>query len=477
MTALGSDHPPTIAIIGGGFSGCMVAVHLLRSATVPITVKLIERDPAAGLGVAYGTREDCHWLNVPASKMSAFPDDAGHFLHWLKSHGDPLLAADSFVPRKRYGAYLQAILQEAEAEAPRLARLERLQDEAIALLPDQEGSRIQLRSGRTLHVNRIVLAVGHFPPSDPVVADSSFYRNSRYRSDPWSPAALRDIDPLDSVLLIGSGLTAVDLVLALQARSYQGVIHLISRHGLLPQSHRLSAPYPPFLAIADVSSTLRVLMRRIRQEIDLAARQGYDWRAVIDALRPQTPVLWQALTPVEKQRFLRHLRPYWDNHRHRIAPEVAATIDRLQQSGQLQVHAGCIRSYNERDEGIDVSYKPRHQPELHALWVNWVINCTGPECNYRKLPHPLMVNLLATGLARPDALALGLEVDANGALVSATGVTSRQFYTLGPPQKGRLWETIAVPELREQAQSLARHLLQSLRPRTAPALSDIEGVV
>ena len=476
MTALDSDNPPTIAIIGGGFSGCMVAVHLLRSATVPIAIKLIERGPAVGPGVAYGTREDCHLLNVPAGNMSAFPEDAGHFLRWLKSHGDPSFTVDSFVPRRRYGAYLQAILRQAEADAPRLARLERLQDEAIAVLPDQEGDRIQLRSGRTLHASRIVLAVGNFPPSDPVVAESAFYRSPRYSSDPWSPTALSHIDPLDSVLLIGSGLTTIDLVLALQARGHQGMIHLISRHGLLPQRHQRSAPYPPFLTIADVSSTLRVLLRRVRREIDQAVRQGYDWRAVIDALRPQTPMLWRAFSAIEKRRFLRHLRPYWDNHRHRIAPEVAATIDRLQQSGQLRVHAGCIRSYEEQDDGVEVNYRPRHHHELHTVRVHRVINCTGPECNYRKLQHPLIMNLLESGRVRPDPLTLGLEVEANGALVSATGVASRRLYTLGPPQKGSLWETTAVPELREQAQNLARQLLQSLRGKVAPVLSDTEGV-
>ncbi len=477
MTIRGSDNPPTIAIIGGGFSGAMVAVHLLRSATVPIAIKLIERGPTVGPGIAYGTPEACHLLNVPAGKMSAFPEDTGHFLRWLKRHGGPPVTADSFVPRQRYGAYLQAILQEAEAETPTLAQLEKIQDEAIAVLPDQEGDRIRLRSGRTLHASRIVLAVGNFPPSDPGVTDNSFYRSSRYRGDPWSSDALKDIDPLESILLVGSALTTVDLVLALQARGHQGRIHLLSRHGLLPQRHQHSAPYPPFLTIADISGTLRALVRRVRREVAQAARQGDDWRAVLDALRPQTPVIWRALSAVEKQRFLRHLRPYWDSHRHRIAPEVAATIDRLQQSGQLRVYAGCLRSYNERDDGVDVSYKPRHQPELRTVRVNRVINCTGPECNYRRLSHPLIVNLLESGRVRPDPLALGLEVDANGALISAAGVASRRLYTLGPSRKGGLWETIAVPELREQAPALARQLLQSLRVKAAPVLSDTEGVV
>lgn len=210
---------------------------------------------------------------------------------------------------------------------------------------------------------------------------------------------------------------------------------------------------------------------------DIRYRQGYDWRAVIDSLRPQTQVLWRALTATEKKRFLRHLRPYWDSHRHRIAPEVAATISQVQQSRQLLFHAGCIQSYEEWDDGVDVTYRPRHQHELHTLRVDRVINCTGPECNYRRLQHPLMVNLLAAGLIRPDPLALGLEVNTNGALVGATGAASRQLFTLGPPQKGGLWETTAVPEIREQAQALAQHLLQSLKAKAAPVLSNTAVVV
>ena len=477
MTVWGSDHPPTIAIIGGGFSGTLVAVHLLRSATVPMAVKLIERGPTVGPGVAYSTPETCHLLNVPAGKMSAFPEDAEHFLRWLRNQGDPSVAADRFVPRQRYGAYLQAILQETEAETPGLARLERIQDEAIAIVPGPAGDRIQLSSGRTVHADRIVLAVGNFPPSDPGVADNAFYRSSRYCTNPWSPDALKDIDPLESLLLVGSGLTTVDLVLALQTRGHQGRIHLLSRHGLLPQRHQRCEPYPPFLTLADLSGTLCALVRRVRREIAQAAPQGHDWRAVIDALRPQTQVIWRALSAVEKKRFLRHLRPYWDNHRHRIAPEVAALLDQLHQSGQLQVHAGCLRSYDEQGETIDVSYKPRHQPELRTVRVNRVINCTGPEGNYRRLSHPLIVKLLESGRIRPDALSLGLDVDADGALIDATGVVSRRLYTLGPPRKGGLWETIAVPELREQAPALARHLVLTLRPRTTPALSDTEGVM
>lgn len=477
MTAPGSENPRTIAIIGGGFSGAMVAVHLLRSATVPIAIKLIERRPVVGLGVAYGTREACHLLNVPAGNMSAFPDDAGHFLRWLESCCEHLYGADSFVPRKLYGAYLQSILREAEAEAPALVRLERIQDEAVAILPDNKVGRVQLQSGATLQAERIVLAVGNFPPSNPGVKDGSFYRSPRYSSDPWSPTVFKDIDPLDSVLLIGSGLTTTDLILALKERGHRGTIQVISRHGLLPRQHRHSAPYPPFLTIADISSTLCVLLRRVRREIDHAARQGYDWRVVIDSLRPQTQVLWRALTATDKKRFLRHLRPYWDSHRHRIAPEVAAAIDQLQQSRQLLFHAGCIQSYEERDDGVDVTYKPRHQHEPHTLRVNRVINCTGPECNYRKLQHPLMVNLLAAGLIRPDPLALGLEVNTTGALVSATSAASRRLFTLGPPQKGGLWETTAVPEIREQAQALAQHLLQSLRNKAAPVLANTAAVV
>lgn len=462
MTAICSDTTPTIAIIGGGCSGALTAAQLLRSpAPFPIAVQLIERTAAVGPGLAYGAADDRHLLNVPAGKMSALPDEPGHFLRWLETHYGQRYGADSFVPRQVYGAYLQALLRQAERRAAPGWRLETVHAEAVALTPRGDGARLRLRNGRTLSAARVVLAVGNFPPREPPVVDDAFYRDPRYSGDPWT-APVAAIDPDEDILLIGAGLTALDLVSTLLGRGHRGALHLLSRHGLLPQRHQACAPYPGFLTLADVAG-LRVLARRVRREIAAAARQGHDWRAVIDALRPHTPLLWRALSGAERRRFLRHLKPYWEIHRHRIAPSVADAVEQWRRSGRLRLHAGWIQAYDERPDGVVVTYRPRHGADPRALRVARVINCAGPEGDYRRLRQPLLERLLEAGLIRPDPLALGLDVGADGALIGATGAPSRWLYTLGPPQKGCLWETTAVPEIREQARALAQVLLRSLR--------------
>lgn len=460
--------PPTIAIVGGGFSGSLVATHLLRKATCPLNIKLIERRPNLGRGVAYGTNSPLHLLNVPAGKMSAFPDRPDHFLRWLQTQDsrEALVAADvkvdTFVQRKIYGAYVGAVLEEAIAAAADKVHFEALTDEAIAIQPEAEGATVYLNSGQALQAHRIVLALGNFPPSDPPVSDRSFYSSQRYIGYAWSANALTDLYPDDPVLLIGSGLTMLDLAVALSGRGHTGIIHVVSRHGLLPHSHKPTQPYPPFLDAENAPKKIRDLVKRVRQEVQAALASGQDWRAAIDSLRPAIQQLWQALPLSEQRRFLRHVRPYWEVHRHRVAPEVANTITSLLRSQQLVVHPGCIQAYREDERGVDVVVRARGSENSLVLRVARVINCTGPQCDYRKFTHPLIVHLRNAGLIQPDALGLGLAVAPNGALLDEGGVASPCLYTLGSPRKGILWETTAVAEIRVQAMQLADEIMRSL---------------
>jgi uncharacterized NAD(P)/FAD-binding protein YdhS len=235
-----SEHPVTerthVAIVGGGFSGAMVAAQLLRHAPGPLTVAIVERRPEIGRGVAYGTTEACHLLNVPASGMSAWPDEPGHFLAWLRAQpGFEAAGATTFAPRRLYGAYVQAVLAEAEAHAAEGVRLRRVHDEAVGLHPGADGAVIGLASGRELSARRVVLALGHFPPADPPVPGAAaFYASDRYVAQPWAPGALAAIAPTDEVLVIGAGLTAIDWVLSLAARGHRGRVHLLSRKGRMP---------------------------------------------------------------------------------------------------------------------------------------------------------------------------------------------------------------------------------------------------
>lgn len=463
------SQPTTIAIIGGGFSGSMVAVHLLKNAVSPLRIKLIERRPVVGEGIAYSTKWDCHLLNVPADKMSAFPDRPDHFWQWLQTRESEIgqkFSQDDFVPRKLYGEYVKSILAEAEAEANGVS-LEKLTDEAIgyasakriALETTTERATIHLSSGKSLEADRVVLALGNFPPADPPVADPAFYQSQRYFRFWSAPALLSSLAADEAILIIGSGLTAIDAILALERQGHQGKIYVVSRRGLLPQMHQPTTAYPPLFESEPVPTTIRFLVRRIRQEIKTAEIKGDHWQSIINSLRPHIQLIWQSLAIAEKQRFLRHVKPYWESHRHRVHSAIARQIEQKVAAGQLHLLAGRIQAYNEDIEGVNVAIRERCSNYIKNLRVGAVINCTGTECNYRRLQHPLIKNLLSSGLIKPDPLNLGLDVAENGALINATGEVSNLLFTLGCPQKGCFWETTAVSEIRQQAQTLAQQLV------------------
>ncbi len=481
---LNAPVPPTIAIVGGGFSGTLVAVHLLKTATQPLTIKLIERREQIGQGIAYSTATTCHLLNVSAGNMSAFPKDGGHFLRWLYHNYRELapflpleISASTFIPRKVYGLYIQSILEDAQATAPTEVKLERAIAEVVAVEklspPDPNSSEIKLSlsNHQTITTNKVVLALGNSPTAPPQTQPLDYARNA------WSADALASLDRDAPVLLIGTGLTMVDMVLSLHERQHRGKIYAISRRGLSPQRHQPTKPYPAFLTPESAPKTVLGLFKQLRSEVKIAASQGYDWRSVIDSLRPLTQKLWQLLPLEEQLRFLRHVSPYWDVHRHRIASQVAEVIDELLNSGQLTIAAGRIQGYEQTPQGVEVTIQPRQNKSQnqdyqvnYVLAVHRVVNCTGIAVNYGRSTHPLVESLRSQGLISPNALGLGIDTEANGAIVDKTGKASPDFYTIGTPRKGDLWETIAVPELRSQAQALAETLLRSLplRVRAIP---------
>ena len=414
--------------------------------------------------------------------MSAFAHDPGHLLRWLQHNRDELTAffseevnASTFIPRKVYGLYIQSVLAEAEATAPSDVRLERLTDEVVGVQPEEKGAMISLRSGRCFAADRVVLALGNSPSAPPAIQNTNSNDES-YLRNAWSADALADLDADAPVLLIGTGLTMVDMVLSLSDRQHRGKIYAVSRRGLFPLKHQAAQPYPCFLTPENSPKSVRSWLRRLRAEVEIATAQGYDWRAVIDSLRPMIQKIWQKLPTEEQQRFLRHLTPYWDVHRHRIAPRVADVVTEMLDSAQLTITAGRIREYQALPDGVAVTVCQRKTQTNHILHVSRVVNCTGVAADYRRSPHPLITNLRSQKLIRPNAIGLGLDTDTHGALYAADGNVSMLLYTLGTPRKGDLWESIAVPELRGQAQELSKALLQSLPVRvrtiaTMPLLS------
>jgi uncharacterized NAD(P)/FAD-binding protein YdhS len=450
-----------IAIVGGGFSGAMVAVHLARLAgPTSLRVAILEKRGRFARGVAYGTRSDHHLLNVPAGLMSASPDEPAQFLDRLRAR-DPDAHEGTFAPRRLYGDYLGDLLHAAKAGSA--VTVDLLHADALSMHPDGEAGpfRIATEGGGSIEANRVVLALGHQPPQELAGWEGSPSPDA-YVSDPWSPGAFRGLRPQDPVALIGAGLTAVDLVVEARADGHRGPIYAISRHGLLPFRHPRSpaTPRPHFSVPATGSAcTARSLVRHIRTQAAICQDDGGDWRSVVDSVRPVAQALWGSLDDRERGRFLRHLAPRWDVHRHRLAPAVDEDIQAARRSGQLEVIAARVLGLRSEGGQAAITLRRRGAASSETLTVRRVINCTGPGRDIRLSPSPLLRSVLASGLGRPGPLALGLDVTESGALIRGDGIAHTKVFAIGPLLKERLWETTAVRELRTQALELARRLL------------------
>jgi uncharacterized NAD(P)/FAD-binding protein YdhS len=301
------------------------------------------------------------------------------------------------------------------------------------------------------------------------VADPGFYDTAYYRPDPWAADAFTDLDPDASVLLVGTGLTAMDAVVSLLDQGHKGKIYAMSRRGLLPRRHA-GVPLPP----ADhepYPTAVNALTRFLRKETVRATAQGSSWQPVIDELRPFMVDVWQTMPLQDRKRFLRHLRPWWDVHRHRMAALVADRIEGARVNGQLRVLVGRVRDYKIKDNIVEVHYRPRQQDTLSTIKVARVINCAGPGADYDRIQEPLIRDLLATGVVRPDPLRLGLDVTGNCALLNRQGAISRRLFAVGPVTKGTFWEMTAVPDIRRQTEKLAEYLagLVKAAPPAKPA--------
>jgi uncharacterized NAD(P)/FAD-binding protein YdhS len=449
----------TIAVIGAGFSGTLLTLHLLRRCPPPIRLVLIERNSQFGRGLAYATGNASHILNVPAGRMSAFHDQQSDFLEWLTSQPESetctAVGPGTFAPRRQFGAYIRALLNDEIKRSGR-DRLELVKGDVIGL--DQTGRPLVLTldRNRMVHADLVVLAIGNFPPEPMPVANPAFYDTAFYRPDPWAVDAFTDLDPDASALLLGTGLTAVDAVISLLDQGHKGPIHAMSRRGLLPRRHAgvpLPAPeHEPY------PTAVNALTRFLRKETDRAAAQGSGWQPVIDELRPFMVDVWQVMPLRDRKRFLRHLRPWWDVHRHRMAAQVADRIDAARTSGQLRISVGRVRDYAIKDDIVEVRYRPRHQDALATIEVARVVNCAGPGADYDRIQEPLIRDLLAEGVVRPDPLRLGLDVTGNCALLSRQGAISRRLFAVGPVTKGTFWEMTAVPDIRRQTEKLAEYL-------------------
>jgi hydroxyacylglutathione hydrolase len=440
----------TIAIIGGGVSGTLTALHLVRQGT-PARVILIDQRPGFGLGIAYSTPSLRHLLNVPAGKISALPDQQDHFLNWLRENHDPAATENTFAPRAVFGQYIQSLLASTRPVEQEVATVTdvRLHD---------TGAVLTLNKGCELRADLVVLATGNFDPAPLPEITKSATDLGFYYHNAWAADTYEGLNPDAPVALIGTGLTGVDVVLRLRELGHRGRIVAVSRHGIFPSRHDHYTPLHSAAIPSVTPATCIAYLHALRTAI----RGGAEWRAAIDSLRETTNELWLRLPIEEKKRFRRHLQRRWDVVRHRMAPPIADVIGSELRNGTLDIREGRLMAVDASPAGARITVR-RHD-ESESFYADRVINCTGPSMNYRCVASTLLQNLLRRGLVTSGTLGTGFHCSRDGAVIDAGGHTSEIIFNLGPGRLGDLLESIAVPEIRQQAVELASTLADRVRP-------------
>ncbi|MEI9991966.1 MAG: FAD/NAD(P)-binding protein [Rhizomicrobium sp.] len=456
--------------MGGGFSGAVFALKALRGLP-DADIVLIERRRALGRGLAYGACAPFHLLNVPVSRAEIGLEPG--FADWLKDQSFDLTAAlaesggdltSAFVVRDAFGAYLEALTRKAAAGR---SRLKVVHAEAVRL-EDSPTPAVVLDDGRTVKADSIVLATGNLPASP--LAIPGLMSDVSVANDPWAADALDGIDPSAPVLLVGTGLTMVDVVLKLVEGGHRGPLLALSRHGVVPATHAAGGFWAPFMDAGHVSP-LQAL-RSVRAAIAQAEAQAVPWQRVIDAVRPATARIWHGWSGAERLQFFRHLRTLWTSVRHRMAPRVASRLRDLTASGQLRIAAGRIRRAEPFPDGIDVAFGTPGAGQEHFRAAR-MFNCTGPRGDVSAIAHPLLADLVRKHLVLPDALGLGIETD-DSAVLDSRGNISRWLFALGPLTRPAWWEITAIPEINTQIERLVQKLAvtQAGRPPQWSLLAD-----
>lgn len=472
------DRAPSVVVVGGGFCGSMSAAQILRRAgqtDAKAKVAIVERRGAVAEGLAYSTREAIHLLNVPAGRMSAWPDRSDDFVQWASRRNAEVKPTD-FLPRQWYGEYVRESLLN-EAQAANGSEFSVVLDEVRRVTRHPAGGwMVHLSRGSSLRADAVVLAIGHRPPSDPI---SRVWNGPRERfiADPWQPFAMYQVNGDEPVVIVGSGLTAIDAVLSLSREKRTAPITLVSRRGQLPQAHSrtpvkavdLRTFVESLFASADGLKASR-LCQALRKMVGEHEKAGDDWRSIVDGLRPYTARLWQALSIKERRRFLRHLRPFWEIRRHRMAPSIADQLQAMLKRGEVRVIAGRVLSATANTHRIRLAIRDNSTDRVKEMEAGWVVNCTGPVPSNSAESNPVIGSLLVHNWLRADELSLGLETTATGHAIDAQGTEVPDLFVVGTLRKPHLWESTAVPELREQAAAVGEQVIKLINKHNPTAM-------
>jgi uncharacterized NAD(P)/FAD-binding protein YdhS len=468
MDNISQNNNTEIAIVGVGFSGLMTAIHLLKNVEAPLTLHLINDTYDFGKGPAYSTKSIKHLLNVPTAKMSCFKDKPDHFLEWAHSlpkymgHTRDLLGR-SFLPRQEFGQYLMDTWQKTLAAKRKDSIVNTITSQVTEISKKANKYLIHTNTSNTITVDYTILSIGHETPQNLPIENMAFYSSPLYIGNPWLEAAVRNIDPHQDILILGNGLTMVDTILSVMDSGYSGKIHTISPQGFAVLPHRFNyLPYEALTKEIKAPYELNELFALISKHVRLVGRLGYSPDPVIDSLRPMTQEMWAGLSEDDQRRFMRSVMPIWNKLRHRMAGHIYDYITGLRLKGQLLTCKGRFLNATENGKSITATILRKGDNTPLAISVGRMINCTGPDPDITRSANPLLRSLIAKGMIQPDKLKIGLAATDRWTLMGADGKEDERLYTLGVNLRGKYWESTAVPELRVQAEKLAKQVLTGI---------------
>jgi len=481
MAHLTQTHPgavpapsdrPRVAVVGGGFAGACVAIHLLRQTAQPIDITVIEPRPALGHGLAYGTEDPAHRINVPSDKMSVFAQDPLHFSRWLERTGQRAADPDGEAPpnwhysrRQVFGAYMADTLEAAIAAAVGGTRVFHVRDRAVAVTRTTAQAEVDLESGASLAADRVIFVASHERPVFPFTLGAATASHPGIIHDPWDHAALTAITPDKHVAILGTGLTMVDVAGGLIARGHKAPITAISRRGQLPQAHGAFEPLVDVMAECGQPASARSALRMARTIARREVEAGRGWHTAIDGIRRVAETIWRGWPEAEQRRALARLRPFWDTHRYRVAPQLHERLTQARSDERLDIRSARATGIVADGDKLDVTLRNRDGSE-YRLTRDIVVNCMGPSPDITRSANPIIRDILDQGLARPDAHRLGFDVADDFCLLRRNGAPAPELRAVGPLTRGVFWEVIGVPELSDHCLRLAAQLAGELENRT-----------
>ncbi|MES2514403.1 MAG: FAD/NAD(P)-binding protein [Bacteroidota bacterium] len=438
----------SLAIIGGGISGTLTVLNCIKQSTTALKIIWFDAHHQFCKGLAYSTSNEHHLLNVRAANMSAFAEEPEHFVNWLKQH-HPHYTPTDFVPRKIFGNYLQDTF-EVLKNINSLVTIQQIAEEVLAI--NKTETTFEIKTTTTYQAQKVVLAFGNFLPAHPHSASKEFIASPNYFQNAFHAGIAHQLNDKKNITIIGSGLTMIDVIMSLSVLNYNGTIQIVSPHAYIPQAH-LEKPLPvvkPFIE-EEKAYQLSELLSLVNSQLKKAVKEGLSLQSVIDVMRPHLQFIWLHFSLEERKRFLRHLRHKWGVARHRAPEKSMEVFKQLQSSGKLTLIKGRVYDIKTTSPDFEIHFTD-YKSQAQCIKTNLIINCTGPESDYEKIQSTLVQYLIKTGLINPDSIRYGINAAQNGEI-------SSNLYTLGPPLKGVLWESTAVPEIRLQAKELASKII------------------